>query len=211
MPRPRFATADAQLRRSVLDAATREFSSKGYEAASLNQILLAAGLSKGSFYYYFDDKLDLATTVFLEVAGPMSNIPELGVPSTVDEFWAELYRMSYERLRDIDVKRVDSEVVMRLAHTMLEQPQLSQRILPRMAEGRAKIAAFMQRGVELGAIRKDLPVPVLLQLLQDIKTSLFKSLYPGDRVLSEEELRAFTDLVLDMGRRVGAPKKGGSS
>jgi len=206
MPRARFATADQALRERILAAAKDEFAAKGYEAASLNRILLQSGLSKGSFYYYFDDKLDLATTVFLEAAAPMANIGEIRDPSTVEEFWAELHRMSFERLRDIDVKRADTEVVLRLAHAMLERPQLQQAVLPMMAEATQKISAFLERGVALGAIRADLPVPVLMRLLQDLKASLFKSMYPEDHVLTDDELRSFTDLVLDMARRTCSPK-----
>jgi AcrR family transcriptional regulator len=210
MARPRFATADAQLRQRILDAASAEFAAKGYEAASLNQILLAAGLSKGSFYYYFDDKLDLAATIYLEAARPMADIGHIRTPNTADEFWAELHRFSFERLRDIDSKRKETELVMRLAHAMLEHAELTARIMPLFADGRAKLSAFMQRGVELGAVRADLPVPVLMTLLQDVKTSLFKSLYPEERVLTDEELRSFTELVIDMAKRLTAPPKGGN-
>jgi AcrR family transcriptional regulator len=217
MARPRFATADAQLRQRILDAARSEFAAKGYEAASLNRILLTAGLSKGSFYYYFDDKLDLAATVYLEAARPMAEFGEIETPNSVEEFWAEFHRFSFERLRDIDVKRTETELVMRLAHVMLENPELMARLMPLFAGGRARLAAFLQRGVELGAIRSDLPVAVLMQLMQDMKTSLFKSMYPEERLITEDELRSFTELILDMGKRLGAPqpartatKKGGN-
>lgn len=210
MPRPRFATADTQLQRSILDAAKAEFAAKGYEAASLNRILLAAGLSKGSFYYWFDDKLDLAATVFIEAAKPMSVIDAFRPVATADEYWAELHRFTFDRLKNIDSKRAETEVVMKLAKAMLDEPLLRERILPQMAEGRATIAAFMQRGVELGAIRSDLSITVLLQLMQDVKMSLFKSLYPGEHVLTDGELASFSGLILDLMKRIAAPPtKGG--
>ena len=43
----------------LLDAALDEFSRRSFDEASLNGILKAAGLNKGSFYYRFADKLDL--------------------------------------------------------------------------------------------------------------------------------------------------------
>ena len=207
MPRPRFATADADLRQRILEAARTEFAAKGYDAASLNQILLASGLSKGSFYYYFDDKLDLATTVFLEAAGPMSEVGELRCDvETVDAFWGELNRFTYDRLEKIDSKRAETELVMKLANVMLASQPLSEKILPAMAKGRAMVSAFMRRGVEPGAVRDDVPVETLLQLMQDLKMSLFKSMHPGDNVLTGAELRAFSDLVLDLCRRIASPK-----
>lgn len=43
----------------LLKAALEEFSTNSYEDASLNKIIKNAGISKGTFYYYFQDKKDL--------------------------------------------------------------------------------------------------------------------------------------------------------
>lgn len=43
----------------VIDAALKEFSEKGYKGASLNNILKNAQISKGTFYYHFQNKEDL--------------------------------------------------------------------------------------------------------------------------------------------------------
>jgi len=40
----------------LMEAALNEFSTKSYEAASLNHIIKNAGISKGTFYYHFQDK-----------------------------------------------------------------------------------------------------------------------------------------------------------
>lgn len=43
----------------MFEAALDEFSENAFDEASLNNIIKAAGLSKGSFYYRFSDKTDL--------------------------------------------------------------------------------------------------------------------------------------------------------
>jgi AcrR family transcriptional regulator len=63
MPRPRFLKLSPERRQQILEAAAREFGHHGFDGASLNHILGAAGLSKGAAYYYFDDKADLFTAV----------------------------------------------------------------------------------------------------------------------------------------------------
>lgn len=40
----------------LLEAALEEFSAKSFEEASLNRIIKDAGISKGTFYYHFQDK-----------------------------------------------------------------------------------------------------------------------------------------------------------
>lgn len=48
-----------EKKEDLLQAALNEFSIKKYEEASLNNIIKKANISKGTFYYHFEDKLDL--------------------------------------------------------------------------------------------------------------------------------------------------------
>src|SRR5690606_7275086 len=59
MPRPRFHKLSGDQQQAILGAALEEFASHGFNEASLNRIIDAAGISKGSMYYYFDGKEDL--------------------------------------------------------------------------------------------------------------------------------------------------------
>lgn len=48
-----------ERREELINAALVEFGDKGYDNASLNNILKEAGISKGTFYYHFKNKEDL--------------------------------------------------------------------------------------------------------------------------------------------------------
>mgnify|MGYP002588050180 CR=1 FL=1 len=48
-----------RLMEKLLEAATREFSTRPFNEASINQIIKEAGIPRGSFYMYFQDKEDL--------------------------------------------------------------------------------------------------------------------------------------------------------
>ncbi|RMH37236.1 MAG: TetR/AcrR family transcriptional regulator, partial [Deltaproteobacteria bacterium] len=45
-----------QRRRQILDAAKRVFADKGFHQASINDIIAAAGIARGTFYLYFPGK-----------------------------------------------------------------------------------------------------------------------------------------------------------
>ncbi len=45
-----------ERKQELLDAALEEFTKNSYENASLNDIIKNAGISKGTFYYHFQDK-----------------------------------------------------------------------------------------------------------------------------------------------------------
>ncbi|MCB8978570.1 MAG: TetR/AcrR family transcriptional regulator [Ardenticatenaceae bacterium] len=49
-------TKSFEHKQKLLDAALAEFNAYGYEQASINRILDAAGMSKGQFYYHFKNK-----------------------------------------------------------------------------------------------------------------------------------------------------------
>ncbi len=51
----------------LFTAALNEFSSRSYDDASLNNIIKAAGMNKGSFYYRFSNKFALYLAVFEEI------------------------------------------------------------------------------------------------------------------------------------------------
>jgi AcrR family transcriptional regulator len=54
-------------RRQILDAAYRVFGDKGYQAASIADIATVLGIGHGTFYRYFDNKLDIFRHVIDEV------------------------------------------------------------------------------------------------------------------------------------------------
>ena len=100
MPRPRFHKLPPEHQEGILRAALEEFAAHGFNAASLNRIIDAAGISKGSMYYYFDGKEDLYAHVLrvelgrmFEAAGPFP-IPTARTP---EAFWSAIEE-SHRRL-----------------------------------------------------------------------------------------------------------------
>lgn len=59
MPSQTFKNLDEKKKQKLLDSAMVEFSNHIYSEVSLNQIIINAGISRGSFYMYFSDKDDL--------------------------------------------------------------------------------------------------------------------------------------------------------
>ena len=59
MPSSTFLNLPAEKQEKLLEAATREFSHRPFNEASINQIIKEAGIPRGSFYMYFQDKEDL--------------------------------------------------------------------------------------------------------------------------------------------------------
>jgi len=59
MPKETFINLPDDRRNLIIQAAIEEFSKAGYDTASINQICKRSNIAKGSFYQYFEDKMDL--------------------------------------------------------------------------------------------------------------------------------------------------------
>jgi AcrR family transcriptional regulator len=54
-----FFNLPEEKRNTIINAAIDEFAEYGFEASSINRIVANSGISKGSFYQYFEDKMDV--------------------------------------------------------------------------------------------------------------------------------------------------------
>ena len=67
MPKQTFYKLPQEKQERILAAAKREFTQMRYSDASINQIVREAGIPRGSFYQYFEDKNDLFLTLIDEI------------------------------------------------------------------------------------------------------------------------------------------------
>lgn len=64
MPTDRFYRLPEEKKQIIREAAIKEFARVPFEKASINQIILNADISRGSFYTYFADKQDVVSFIF---------------------------------------------------------------------------------------------------------------------------------------------------
>lgn len=206
MARPRFHKTDPAKQEAILQAAAREFAKAGYEGASINRILEAAGLSKGGFYYYFDDKADLAATVLLWSCKELfAFYDQLKIPDDPGRFWDCILDFTRESLAQLERTPYANELLSRLGHAFVNDKELAQRLMGSIAGPMKTLTALWTKGQEIGAVRSDLPVSVLIALIQAVKAELTKALLPKDRVFTKDELDRFTRVHMDLVRRITAP------
>lgn len=68
MPKKTFYNLNEEKRQKIFKAVVREFATRKFSEASLNQIVKAAKIPWGSFYQYFDGKEDLYLYVIEEIS-----------------------------------------------------------------------------------------------------------------------------------------------
>ncbi len=73
----------AETVRQLIDAGGRVFAAVGYQASTVDQIVAEAGLSRGTFYKYFDDRLDLLLTLAEEAGRALAPIADTFAEITI--------------------------------------------------------------------------------------------------------------------------------
>lgn len=199
MPSKRFAELDRERRERILAAAAGEFADRGYEASSVNRIIAEAGISKGSLYYYFEDKEDLFATVLEQATARM--LEASGMPPA-DELTADTFWNTFRDLTRRSMEYQDSnEWYVRLArsfhHFRLSAPD-SPALQRLTAQSREKLSGFLARGQTLGVVRTDLPLELLVDAARAVDEAGGRWLLEHWHVSNPTERAAIADAHIDL-------------
>ncbi len=143
----------------VARAAVELFARQGYAATSVQQIVEAAGVTKGAMYHYFESKDDLLFGIYDRLLTLQK--------ARLDEITARGGAVD-DVLRAICVDVVETSIAylaegtvyFRSAH-MLSAPR-QQEVTRRRRAYHDEVAEVIQRGQHQGLFRTDIPVPVLI-------------------------------------------------
>ncbi len=80
MPKETFFNLADDKRAKILDVALDEFADNDYVNASISRIVARAGIAKGSFYQYFEDKEDLYVFLVGQIAEKKAEMFSLDHP-----------------------------------------------------------------------------------------------------------------------------------
>ena len=199
MARHRFENLDPEKQEVILQAAGEEFAERGFEAASINRIIKRSGMSKGSVYYYFEDKADLFATVLER--GTQRIMSEVGWPALevlgADEFWDSLMELTH---RSIDlVQRDEWWIKLGRAFHRLRQEVPGGPAMQRLTEmGKGAWRAMIDRGQTLGVIRTDLPQDLLVAITMGADEGGDRWMMDHWDELTPEDLRKIVDGRVDL-------------
>lgn len=183
-----------EKRNEILDAAGKLFSTKGYDKCTVNDILGAVGIAKGTFYYYFNSKeevldaiIERVTEMVVAMAENVASNLEL---SPVMKILNIILSMRVE-------SKVDNEIMEKLhkpENALMHQKSLSlmvTRVTPILAK-------VVDEGINKGIFKSDFPI----QYMQIFLTSSITLLDDGIFHVKPEEqqmtLRALVALLEKM-------------
>ncbi len=162
----RTAAHVEDTRRALLDAARTRFASEGFQATHTEDIVRAAGLTRGALYHHFRDKEDLFAAVFEEVAGEVERtLLHRSQGTDASSAW-ELFRANSEVHMDAATQNAAyRQIVLIDGPAVLGWDAWS----ARRGGPLAKIAEYLHDAVEEGVL-EPLPVEAMAHLLGALGT-----------------------------------------
>jgi AcrR family transcriptional regulator len=201
MVRPRFAKLPPEQQESILAVALEEFAGRGYYEASLNRVIEAAGISKGSMYYYFDGKEDLYVHVtrgaIAQLFARVGVAPDLEA-ADADSFWS-----------------LAADYYLQLMRALAAWPQLaallrgwtaaSRNPAVQQAQGDLERASLpwieqaLVTGQRVGAVRTDVPASLLIAVVLGMGEAM--DLWLMATQPNDDDLPGLSSALVDMIRR----------
>ena len=181
---------------ALYDAALMEFAAHSFRDASLNDILKAAGMNKGSFYYRFRDKMELYLSLLYRVGvEKMRLFQEHDVSHTSSGFFDEFRNMA---LIGLKLAKKDPRFVVFSRRILQEEAQVRERITACFGDMRASLLTDMvERAKASGEFRPELKTETAVFVIETLLVHM-DELVPVD--WDDESILSAVDQLLDVVR-----------
>jgi AcrR family transcriptional regulator len=177
----------ADRRRRLVEVASAEFASEGYEHASLNRIIDLCGMSKSSFYYFLPSKAELFDFVVRELVAEVATNITIPVPTEfagrgfwpqVEKFFSGLVLTSQRQEAFLTLGRMFYSEAPNAAKTSVSGV---------LASVRTWVEDVLRVGRRSGAVRGDLPQALqyglvlrILQVFDEWTVAHYEDFAPAD-------------------------------
>ncbi|WP_026477448.1 TetR/AcrR family transcriptional regulator [Alkaliphilus transvaalensis] len=189
MPKNTYFNLQENKRNLILEVSIDEFSRQGYENASISNIVKNAGIAKGSFYQYFEDKKDLFKYI-IEVASikKVSYLGESQIKASSLDFFEllrVLYRVALQFLRENPKLALISDDFAKNTDREFKEEILGVGI----EKSNEFLKELLQKGIYKGEINSNIDIDFIAYMLTSLSIALgdycrnkFIDLYEMDEI-----------------------------
>ena len=191
MPRETFYNLPEVKRGKVESAAINEFSQYAYDSASINRIIDMAGIPKGSFYQYFEDKKDVYRYVIDRlVEKKMAHLKPMLENPLQDNFFDllfKLYRGGLEfALSNPQLQMITSKILADRKH-----PVFLELMHDHINASEQVFQMLLEKGIERGEIRADIDLELSAHIISTLNTAFADYYLEKKGSIIEEDYLAY--------------------
>lgn len=178
---PRVSTDQLAARRQhILDGARRCFAAYGYEGATVRRLEQSTGLSRGAIFHYFRDKDALFLALAEQDARRMADVvAEQGLVQVMRNLLATAREGGGSDGSDGTADLSWLGTRLEVSRRLRTDPDFRQGWQAHSAELATATVSRLERQAAAGALRDDVPVPVLARYLDLVLEGLVSHLAMG--------------------------------
>jgi TetR/AcrR family acrAB operon transcriptional repressor len=188
-----------KTRQALLDAALAVFSSKGYQAARLQDIAAIAGTTRGAIYHHFSNKAELYKALIKEAA-QQGNVAIETAVSTGGSFTDIFQRIFITTLQLLATDERFRQVTALSLYKTGISPALADLEEQRLQEADSLvtgIAATMQQGIAAGELRDDVAPETMARAFLSFQNGVsWLWLAGGQNFSLADEATALSEILL---------------
>lgn len=212
MPKSTFFNLPLEKQEAIINAAILEFKDNNFDSSSINKIVENSGISKGSFYQYFEDKKDLYKYIISLMAEKKLKYmsPVMKNPFNHDFFTLlrEIYLSGLSFAKDNpDLVAIGNRLLTDKSH-----PLYSEIMKENMDASHQFFEALLAKGIERGEIREGIDIKLTAYIITSLHISIADYYMENIKPEIDDDIMDTIDKFLELiYLGIGYRKAGGES
>jgi AcrR family transcriptional regulator len=182
------------MKHKLIETGIQLFDQNGFKSTSVQDIVQLLGVTKGTFYYYFNSKEELLKDIHLIYIEELVKQQQKIIDNPESTFTKKLYEIVTLLIRNIRTERQSARIFTR------EMRHLSGHYLEEIKEKRNKFRKTLQRliedGMEQGEFKQGWPSDILTMGILGVTNWSYYWYNPDGEVSEEKIVDIFVNLIL---------------
>ena len=147
------------MKDKIIEKSIELFAEKGFKETSIQEIMDALKVTKGTFYYYFHSKEELLMDIHLQYIERLLENQEILMSDPGKSCKEKLYDIIFKLISDIKKEGLRAQVFFREMRNLSEKHLML--ILPKRDQFKENIQHLVEEGMAKGEFRSDLPPDII--------------------------------------------------
>ena len=194
---PKKRRSREETRQKLLDSALQVFARNGYERATVDEIVREAGFSKGAFYVHFETKEDLFWEMLHERIDAQQELFRLTLDESLSV--AENEHRILEQAFNMSTHPLGPALILEFTAHGMRNEKVREQLAKMYERWHSFVVETLERGRELGIVRKDLDVGLLASVLMALfEGSMIQSHLAPTNLRLDRKVSDLSSLVAEL-------------
>lgn len=183
------------MKQKIMETGIQLFYQNGFKSTSVQDIVELRGVTKGTFYYYFNSKEELLKDIHLDYIEELIKQQEKILRNPEYDFKKKLHEIIYMLISNIRTKRPSALIFTREMRHISEKH--FQEIKEKRKVFRKNTEKLIEEGINQGLIKNHLRVDILTMGILGTTNLSYYWFNPDGEVPEEKVTEIFLDLILN--------------